>query len=151
MLSVLVFLFMPHCPIDGGEIGSRYGFRDDPFTTQRRFHTGVDIPYPSGLPIRSMWEGRVVRAHKGAGAYGNFVVIESGGLRTKYAHCDELLAEVGEWVGAGEIIATVGATGRATGPHLHLEIHRGKKRVNPTGFVEGCRAGEPIPIFHVVP
>lgn len=135
MLAVLIFLLLPHSPVDNGVIGSPYGFRDDPFTQARRFHTGVDIPASTGTPIHSMWNGQVLRVHKGRGAYGNFVVIQSGALTIKYAHCSVVVVGVGEWVSPGQFIATVGQTGRATGPHLHLEIHRGTKRINPTMYV----------------
>lgn len=132
----MILLLLPRCPVDG-DIGSSYGWRRDPITGTRRFHSGIDIPADEGMEIRSMWPGRVTRARRSTRGYGNLVEVESGRIRVRYAHCEDVLVQVGDLVGGGETIATVGETGRATGPHLHLEIWR-RRRIDPENVVMAC-------------
>jgi murein DD-endopeptidase MepM/ murein hydrolase activator NlpD len=103
-------------PVDG-EISSPFGRRG------RRDHEGVDIMAPRGTPIYAAAEGRVLYSGASGTGYGTMVVIEHGDdLSTVYAHNARNLVRRGEWVAQGAWIAEVGATGRATGPHLHFEI-----------------------------
>lgn len=118
-----------------GRITSEFGARRDPINGRQRMHRGVDIAAPRGTPIESAAAGRVVFAGQQRG-YGNTVVIEhADGRQTRYAHADELQVSTGEDVAAGQIIATVGATGRATGPHLHFEVIEEGQRIDPLEFL----------------
>lgn len=112
-------------PVSGGQITSGFGWRQDPFTGQRAWHAGQDIAAKQGDPIGAAWDGQVVFAGE-SGEYGNIVVMEhSGGWRTFYGHAHEIIVEPGQTIKAGEQIATIGQTGRATGPHLHFELRQG--------------------------
>ncbi|RME20793.1 MAG: peptidase M23, partial [Deltaproteobacteria bacterium] len=108
-------------PVDG-RVTSRYGYRRDPLTGERAFHHGLDIAAPEGTPVRAVGSGTVVQAQR-LGGYGLAVVVQQDdGARVIYGHCSRSLAEPGQRVAAGQTIAQVGQTGRATGPHLHLEV-----------------------------
>lgn len=114
-----------------GTITSKFGTRRDPIHGQHRNHKGIDIAAPRGTPIESAATGTVVFAGR-QGGYGKTVVIElPDGRRTRYAHAEKLLVRQGEQVNAGQVIATVGSTGRATGPHLHFEVTENGQAVNP--------------------
>lgn len=113
------------------QLSSRFGPRADPLTGQARFHGGLDIAAPEGAPIRAARDG-VVRFAGASGDYGLMVEIDHGdGLVTRYAHASRLKARVGDRVQAGEEIAEVGATGRATGAHLHVETLEEGHRLDP--------------------
>jgi len=115
-------------------ISSHYGWRIHPISGNREFHTGVDIALPTGTEILAAHSGTVTFAGV-RGGYGNFVIIQSDdGIETRYAHCDRLLVSTGQWVDAGDVIATVGSTGMSTGPHLHFEVILWERRVNPLFF-----------------
>jgi flagellar protein FlgJ len=114
-----------------GRISSDFGARRDPIHGQHRAHHGVDIAAPRGTPIEAAAPGVVIFAGS-QGGYGRTVVIEhADGRRTRYAHAERLLVAEGEMVGAGQTIATVGASGRATGPHLHFEVIENGAAVDP--------------------
>lgn len=124
-------------PVDGfawpveGTITSRYGPRLSPIDGLPRVHRGVDIGVPSGTPIRASKAGKVVTAQWDS-TYGQMVIIQhGGGYRTLYAHASTLAVSAGATVEQGEIIAYAGSTGKATGPHLHLEIHYQGTPVDP--------------------
>lgn len=123
-----------HLPVDG-RITSRFGRRSDPFHRRSRMHKGLDIAAQQGTPIRPIRPGRVVFSGE-RGGFGNAVIIDHGdGLKSVYAHCHELNVREGDSVGEGTVIGTVGSTGRSTGPHLHLEVHRDGEAVNPEPYV----------------
>ena len=108
-------------PIEG-IVSSPEGWRRDPIDGQTRYHAGTDIAAPAGTPIRAVEGGRVVESGVKAG-YGNTVVIETeDGRKMVYAHNGRNLVQVGDLVNRGELIGEVGATGRATGPHVHFEV-----------------------------
>jgi len=114
-----------------GHRSSHFGGRIDPITGQHRTHNGIDIPAQTGTAIQAAKSGRVVFSGK-KGGYGNLIILDHGnGLQSRYAHCNDLLAPVGRQVDAGEIIGTVGSTGRSTGPHLHFEIRQDGRPVDP--------------------
>lgn len=116
-----------------GRITSDFGWRSDPLHGQQRQHHGVDIAAPSGTPIGATRAGKVVFAGR-RGGYGNTIIIEQAdGKQTLYGHAEQLLAKVGEQVTAGQVIATVGSTGRSTGPHVHFEVRENGQPVNPLG------------------
>jgi murein DD-endopeptidase MepM/ murein hydrolase activator NlpD len=127
-----------------GRVTSNFGMRTHPITGENRHHHGIDIAAPRGTPIGAAAMGTVVFAGK-RGGYGNTVVIEqTDGRQTLYAHADQLLVNVGETVQAGQTIATVGSTGRSTGPHLHFEVRENGQPVDPAatlakGFTLGRR------------
>lgn len=97
-------------------LGSPYGPR------RRRMHAGVDLPFPTGTPVRAAFDGQVRYASYNSGGYGFLVVIRHlNGLETYYGHLSRFKCNVGDWVRAGDVIALGGSTGRSTGPHLHFE------------------------------
>ena len=117
-------------PADGW-ISAGYGYRDDPFTGKRDFHPAVDISTRKGQPVYATATGRVTRASRN-GAYGNFVEIDHGfGLTTRYGHLSEFVVARGDTVVRGDVIGSVGATGRATGHHVHYEVWVNGRTLNP--------------------
>lgn len=114
-----------------GKINSPFGWRRHPITKRRSFHTGIDIKARTGILIRAAKAGKV--AYSGwMGGYGRVVVINhGGGYSTLYAHCSKLLVRKGTKVAAGKVIAKVGSSGRTTGPHLHFEVRKNNKAINP--------------------
>ena len=110
-----------------GTITSPQGYRTDPITGETSYHSGTDIAVPEGTPILAAADGTVIIANaldSWGGSYGYHVKLDhGGGLTTLYAHCSSICVTAGQQVKAGEVIAYVGQTGRATGPHLHFEVH----------------------------
>ena len=104
-------------------------------------HQGIDIASPKGTAITSRVGGTVVASGSAAdfgysGNYGNIVVVKDSAGRTHlYGHVDKALAKVGSKVKAGELIATVGSTGKSTGPHVHYEVRQNGKTINPKNFL----------------
>jgi murein DD-endopeptidase MepM/ murein hydrolase activator NlpD len=109
-------------PVDGGVIGSGFGWRIDPFTGSNAMHEGLDFPSAVGTPIYAAAGGVVVvqQAHPN---YGNMVEIDHGNdLLTRYGHASRVLVKSGDVVKRGQKIAEIGTSGRSTGPHLHFEV-----------------------------
>jgi len=130
-------------------VSSRYGYRIHPISGGKAFHAGIDIALPTGTEILSGFDGTVTSVGYDADGWGNFVVIDNGaGIQTLYAHCHAVLVSTGQSVSYGDVIATVGNTGASTGPHLHLEVIRHGRRLNPLFFVvtgfEGVGGGGQI-------
>lgn len=120
---------------------SSYGPRRDPFTRRRAFHEGIDFAAPRGTPILAAAGGIVTYAGRLSG-YGNLVEIDHGNdLVTRYAHASKLLVKRGDLVYAGQKIATVGSTGRSTGPHLHFEVRLAGRAVDPRRFLAPPQQG----------
>jgi hypothetical protein len=121
----------PRCPISfrrpvHAPIGDRFGPRGN------RFHAGIDFPASYGAPIRAAAAGRVVHAGWSAGGYGYLVrLVNAHGVRTLYAHLSAVRVHRGQRVGAGDLLGRVGASGEATGPHLHFEVRIRGAAVNP--------------------
>jgi murein DD-endopeptidase MepM/ murein hydrolase activator NlpD len=114
-----------------GRVSSPFGWRRDPFTKRRDFHTGIDVRAPRGQTIVASKNGTVVFAGW-MGGYGRVVVLNhGGGYTTIYAHCNSLLVKKGQSVSQGKAIARVGASGRATGTHLHFEVRVNNSPINP--------------------
>lgn len=131
-------------PAPGAQITSRYGKRKDPFLGRLAFHSGIDFRTRTGTPVRASGSGTVVRAGR-AGGYGNMVEIDHGhGLTTRYAHLSKILVKKGERVVAGATIAKSGNSGRSTGPHLHYEIRRNGKAINPIGIIQAAYELRPL-------
>ncbi len=126
-------------PADGW-ISAGYGYRDDPFTGQRDFHPAVDISTRKGQPVYATAAGRVTRASRN-GAYGNLVEINHGfGLTTRYGHLSEFIVAAGDTVVRGDVIGSVGATGRATGHHVHYEVRADGRAINPRRLLVDAHA-----------
>ena len=116
-------------PVDGGVITSAFGPRD------ASYHDGIDISAPAGTPVRAARDGRVLYSDVLRG-YGNLVILEhDGGYATVYAHLRESRADPGDVVRQGEEIATVGETGKTSGPNLHFEIRKDNVARNPVFFL----------------
>lgn len=124
-------------------VTSYYGWRVHPVTGAKNYHKGIDIAVPTGTDILSGQDGTVTQAAFDAGGYGWYLVVEGkNGLVSKYAHCDTLLAVVGQKVKKGELIAKSGNTGTSTGSHLHLEVLKNGNYLNPLFFAESPDSGE---------
>lgn len=117
-------------PVESAFISSAFGFRDHPINGVYKFHSGLDLAAPEGTPIYAMLDGKVTTA-KFASDYGNYVIIDHGGFQTLYAHCLSLDVSAGDEVEKGQRIALVGATGSATGNHLHVEFRCNGQRYDP--------------------
>ncbi len=118
-----------------GWVTSGYGLRISPFSKRRRFHAGVDISTRRGTPIVAPAAGVVTFAGR-EGSFGRMVAINHGrGIVTRYAHLDKIKVKVGQKVARGEVIATVGNTGRSTGPHLHYEVLLSGVPTNPMYYI----------------
>ena len=116
-------------------VSSYFGYRQNPFTGVKEFHTGIDIALPEGTEIQAGGKGVVVSAGD-AGDYGLMVVIEyTTGATARYAHCSSLLVSAGQEVVAGQAIAKVGSIGASTGPHLHAEVIKDGEYMNPLYFM----------------
>ncbi|MDB4612747.1 M23 family metallopeptidase, partial [Flavobacteriaceae bacterium] len=119
-------------------MASGYGYRNDPFTKKRRFHWGMDFTAKKGVPVYATGNGVVKRADNRASGYGNHIRIDHGfGYVSLYAHLSKYNVRRGQKVKRGDLIGYVGNTGRSAGPHLHYEIFKDKKRINPLNFYYG--------------
>lgn len=128
-------------PAPGRKISSRFGVRKDPLLGTPAFHSGMDFRAPSGAAVRATATGKVVKAGW-TGGYGRMVEIDHGnGLKTRYAHLSKILVKKGQRVGVHKIVGRIGSSGRSTGPHLHYEIRKRGKSVNPLRFL---RAGKKV-------
>ncbi|MFE9954435.1 M23 family metallopeptidase [Micromonospora sp. NPDC005299] len=119
-------------PMKGAEITSCYGQR------WGTLHAGIDFAMPAGTPIHAAAAGTVVKAGDAGDGYGNSVFIDhANGYLTHYAHQSRLIVAVGDKVKAGQVIGYEGATGDATGPHLHFEVHKGAmwNQIDPAPFL----------------
>lgn len=134
-LSPYAVSFSPALPLESAFISSTFGFRDHPINGSYSFHSGIDLAASEGSPIYAVLDGTVSAAKYDSG-YGNYVILDhADGMQTLYAHCSSLCVESGDRVARGEQIALVGATGSATGPHLHLELRYGGQRYDPSGLI----------------
>ncbi|MDH3353856.1 MAG: M23 family metallopeptidase [Chromatiales bacterium] len=123
-------------PVKKGWISSRYGIRTDPFTGKPDFHKGIDLAGSEGSDVIAVGSGVVMWSSKRSG-YGNMVEINHGnGYITRYGHNRENAVKVGDTVKKGQVIAKMGNTGRSTGPHVHFEVWRSGRTVDPMTFVQ---------------
>lgn len=126
----------PHAwPSEGGWLSSNYGMRADPFTGERAMHRGVDIANRFGAPVLAGNRGIVTFAGK-MSDYGYLVEVEHGfGFKTRYGHLSSIAVKVGDEVKGNQLLGRVGSSGRSTGPHIHYEVHRYGKALDPKGFL----------------
>ena len=122
-------------PIDKGWISSAFGRRNDPITGQKAWHRGVDFSSKAGSDIIAVAPGAVTWSDV-RDDYGNMVEINhGGGYATRYAHNEKNLVAVGDLVKQGQVIARMGSSGRSTGPHVHYEIFKHGRPVDPASYI----------------
>ncbi len=116
-------------------IASGFGYRIDPIYRVRKFHEGLDFSAPIGTPIYATGDGIVEKVKRSRRGYGNHVIINHGfGYKTLYAHMSKIIVKPGQKVKRGQIIGYVGNTGKSTAPHLHYEVWKNGKKVNPINY-----------------
>ena len=119
-------------------MASGYGWRNDPFTKARKFHKGMDFTAPKGTPIYASGDGVVIRADGRAIGYGRHVRIDHGfGYVTLYGHMTKYVVKRKQKVKRGDLIGYVGSTGRSKAPHLHYEVRKNGRHINPINFYYG--------------
>lgn len=112
-------------------ISSHFGMRKHPISKKRKFHAGIDIPQAKGTFVYATGNGIVIRKGYNKG-YGNYIEIQhAGGFSSFYAHLSKTLVKVGDVINITQQVACVGSTGTATGSHLHYEVRKGKRYLNP--------------------
>ena len=133
------------------QLASGFGYRTDPFTKVKKMHEGMDFTAKTGSPVYATGDGVIARADNSASGYGNHIVIRHGfGYETLYAHLSKYNARAGQKVSRGDVIGYVGSTGRSEAPHLHYEVHKDQKVVNPLNFYYGnISAVEYVAIAHL--
>ena len=132
-------VFIAGRPIKKGWMSSRYGRRTDPFTGRIAWHAGVDFAGKEGSDVIAVASGVVTWSSDRYG-YGNLVEINHGnGYKTRYAHCKENLVKVGDVVKKGQVIALMGSSGRSTGPHVHFEVFKHGRTVDPSSYIHRTR------------
>ncbi len=126
-------------PVKSGWISSYYGKRTDPFSGKKAMHKGIDFAGRKGSDVIAVAAGVVTRVGSQSG-YGDMVEIHHGsGYATRYAHNSKVLVREGERVTQGQTIARMGSSGRSTGPHVHFEVLRNGRTVNPARYVQASR------------
>ena len=127
--------FIAGRPISRGWMSSRYGYRTDPFSGRRSWHKGVDFAGKKGSDVVSVAAGVVTWAEDRYG-YGQLVEINHGnGYATRYGHNSELKVKLGDIVKKGQVIALMGSSGRSTGPHVHFEVYKNNRPVDPATYI----------------
>lgn len=122
-------------PVRDGHISSYFGERQDPFTGHQAFHKGIDFASSRGADVIAVAAGVVTFAGEKAG-YGTLVEVSHGnGLVTRYGHNEALAVGIGRTVSRGDTLAYVGSTGRSTGPHVHFEVLKDGRQIDPLSFI----------------
>ena len=120
---------------DLSRMASGYGYRLHPIYKTRRLHTGMDFTAPQGTPIYATGDGKVAKVRRSRRGYGNHVIIDhSYGYQTLYAHMTKYIVNRGQKVKRGEIIGYVGSSGTSVAPHLHYEVMKNKRKINPVNY-----------------
>jgi len=113
-------------------LSSPFGWRPDPFTGVRTFHTGIDMACPEGTPIHASMSGKVLTAGW-SNVFGNYVIINhENGYQTLYGHMSKIIAKKGQRINQGTLIGLVGTTGYSTGPHLHFTVYKHGRLIDPS-------------------
>ncbi len=134
MLSCIPAI-MPVKDVDIYRISSHYGYRTDPFYKVQKLHSGIDFAGPIGTHIYATGDGVVEKVTKGNSGYGNNIIVNHGyGYKTRYAHINKAYVKEGQKVKRGEHIADMGNSGKSTAPHLHYEVIKNDKAINPVNF-----------------
>ncbi len=116
-------------------LASGYGYRMHPILRVKRFHKGIDFSAPRGTPIYATGGGKIYKIENKKSGYGKNIIIDHGyGFKTRYAHMQRMDVKVGQVIERGDQIGTVGNTGSSTGPHVHYEVHKNGKVVNPVFY-----------------
>ena len=116
-------------------MASGYGYRIHPIYKVRKMHWGMDFTAPTGTPIYATGDGKVSKYKKSRSGYGNHIIIDHGyGYQTLYAHMSKVDVRRGQKVKRGDIIGYVGSTGRSTAPHLHYEVIKDGRKINPVNY-----------------
>ena len=120
---------------DLSRMASGFGYRIDPIYKTRKFHAGMDFSAKTGTPIYATGDGKVFKVSKSKRGYGNHIVIDHGfGYKTLYAHMSKTAVKRNQKVSRGDVIGFVGNTGKSVAPHLHYEVHKDGKKINPVNF-----------------
>tara|TARA_B100000902_G_scaffold137256_1_gene135510 strand:- start:47460 stop:48431 length:972 start_codon:yes stop_codon:yes gene_type:complete len=118
-----------------GRMASGYGYRIHPIYKTRKLHTGMDFTAPKGTPIYATGDGKIEKVRRSRKGYGNHVIINHGyGYQTLYAHMSKYIVKKGQKVKRGEVIGYVGSTGTSVAPHLHYEVMKNKRKINPVNY-----------------
>ncbi|MEW6399770.1 MAG: M23 family metallopeptidase [Bacillota bacterium] len=136
-----VLLSLPQCMPVMGRLTSGFGYRRSPFGRRLEFHEGVDLAAPRGTPVRVVADGVVVFAGYKPGLGRTVTVDHGNGIQTVYGHHSSLMVRAGQHVKAGDVVAAVGDTGRATGDHLHFELHFNGRVVDPWPYLQRLGGG----------
>lgn len=120
-----------------GNVTSSFGYRTDPVTREKgAFHSGIDIAAPRGSDVYASADGKIIQAGYHRGGYGNLVIIQhSDDLRTYYGHLAKITVVKGQTISRGMVLGTVGSSGKTTGPHLHFEVRKGDKAIDPDAYL----------------
>jgi murein DD-endopeptidase MepM/ murein hydrolase activator NlpD len=136
---------LPLAEEDVLKVTSNFGMRKDPISGDQKMHYGIDFSAQTGKPVVASASGTVEKAESLAGGYGKYIQIKHDGqYQTLYAQLSEINVEVGDKVEKGQVIGKVGSTGHSTGPHLHYEVIKDGKRVDPKGYFEAIPDFRPV-------
>lgn len=128
-------VFIAGRPVTKGWMSSRFGSRNDPITGRNAWHNGVDFAGKEGADVVTVAAGVVVYAAVRNG-YGKMIEINhGGGFSTRYGHHKELIVKVGDIVKKGQVVALMGSSGRSTGPHVHFEVYKNGRVVDPSSYI----------------
>jgi murein DD-endopeptidase MepM/ murein hydrolase activator NlpD len=120
---------------DLSRMASGFGYRIHPIYKTRKLHAGMDFSAKTGTPIYATGDGKISKVRRSRKGYGNHVVIEHGyGYKTLYAHMSKYIVKKGQKVKRGDVIGYVGSTGTSVAPHLHYEVHKDGRKINPVNF-----------------
>jgi murein DD-endopeptidase MepM/ murein hydrolase activator NlpD len=134
MLAALPAI-QPVSNADLSRMASGYGYRIHPIYKTRKLHAGMDFSAKTGTPIYATGDGKISKVRRSRKGYGNHVVIEHGyGYKTLYAHMIKYIVKKGQKVKRGEVIGYVGSTGTSVAPHLHYEVHKDGRKIDPVNF-----------------
>lgn len=134
--SPVATTYAPVQPVDSTNYTSYFGYRINPITNARSFHTGLDIAAPQGTKVKAVFSATVRKTGEDSHSGKYVILTHSDGLETFYCHLSKILAEEGAVLRQGETIALVGSTGWSTGPHLHFEVRKNGERLNPLWVLE---------------